>query len=82
MKPIKEIQEICKQPNNIGMDEQEYQVYDRFTTMLWETWKNWADDITREFWGSDEKPDKPTESFVQDYYNNFEFSELQFLNNN
>ena len=43
--------------------------------MLYEAWETWSDDVTREFWEGEEKPDDPTESFREDFYDNFCFEE-------
>lgn len=75
MKTLEQIKEICRRDNNFGMNEEEYKIFDKYTTMLDEAWKEWDDDVTRDFWKDDEKPEKPTESFKEDYYNNFEFEE-------
>lgn len=75
MKTLEEIREICSKENSWGMSEENHKIFDKYSTMLFEAWEQWDDDVTREFWEGEEKPDDPTESFREDFYDNFCFEE-------
>lgn len=75
MKTLEQLKDICSRETNIGMSEEEYRIFDKYTDMLHEAWEEWGDDVTREFWEGEEKPEQPTDSFVEDFYNNFCFEE-------
>ena len=72
MKTLEQIKDICRRENNFGMNIEQCKIFDKYTDMLYETW---SDDVTREFWEGEEKPDDPTESFREDFYDNFCFEE-------
>ena len=75
MKTLEQIKNICRRENNFGMNIEECKIFDKYTDMLYEAWETWSDDVTKEFWESDEKPDEPTDSFKKDFFNNFCFEE-------
>ncbi len=75
MRSIEKIKNICSRENNIGMSEEEYRIFDKYTDMLRDAWENWGDEDTKEFWEGDRKPGMPTDSFREDYFNNFCFEE-------
>lgn len=62
---LEQIKDICSRENNIGMSEEEYRIFDKYTDMLHEAW---------------EESEEPTESFVSEYFNNFCFEdEFEYL---
>lgn len=62
---------------NQNFNEAQYKAYDKFTNGIWYAWENWGDDTTKEFWGGEEKPAKPTAEFVADYISNMDSDELE-----
>lgn len=64
------------QQMNEGFNEQQYHAYDNFTTQMQLAWENWEDDVTREYWGSDEKPTLATREFSEMYIDNATDEEL------
>lgn len=63
---------------NLSVDQ--YRAYDKFTDGIYYAWDNRDDETTKPFWGAEEKPEKPTDSFVEDYINNAdEETELQSI---
>lgn len=75
METLEQIKDICRRENNFGMNIEQCKIFDKYTDMLYEAWETWSDDVTREFWEGEEKPDDPTESFREDFYDNFCFEE-------
>ena len=73
--------EICSRNSNMGMSEREYRVHDKYRDYLFEAWQLWTDEVTREFWEGDKNPELPTKSFEEDFFNNFEFDEIEHLIN-
>ena len=67
MKTLEQIKDICRRENNFGMNIEQCKIFDKYTDMLYEAWETWSDDVTKEFWESDEKPDEPTDSFKKDF---------------
>lgn len=53
--------------SGVWKNEAEYVMIDRYTDALWWAWENWEDEDTKEFWGGDEKPARPTDEF-RDFY--------------
>ena len=39
MKTLEQIKDICSRENNIGMSEEEYKIFDKYTDMLHEAWE-------------------------------------------
>lgn len=72
---LEKIKEICSRRSNEGLTGEEYKIYDRYTDLLYNAWETWGDEITREFWEGDKKPDEPTEPFKEDFFDNFDFEE-------
>lgn len=65
MKTLKQIEDICSRESNIGMSEEEYNdIWDE----AWEAWEAWDDVVTCEFWEGDQKPEQPTNSFIEDFF--------------
>lgn len=80
MRTLEQIKDICSRDNNIGMSEEEYRIFDKYTDMLWDAWQNWDDEDTKEFWEGEKKPAEPTDSFRDDFFNNFCFEdEFEYL---
>lgn len=71
MKTLEQIKDICSRENNIGMSEEEYRIFDKYTDMLHEAWKESEES---------KESEEPTESFVSEYFNNFCFEdEFEYL---
>ena len=68
---LEQIKDICSRENNIGMSEKEYRIFDKYTDMLHEAWKESEES---------KESEEPTESFVSEYFNNFCFEdEFEYL---
>jgi arginyl-tRNA--protein-N-Asp/Glu arginylyltransferase len=71
MKTLEQIKDICSRENNIGMSEEEYKIFDKYTDMLHEAWEESEES---------KESEEPTESFVSEYFNNFCFEdEFEYL---
>ena len=74
----KGLTEIAKAVLWMGLGEDaedigNYDLIEKVSSLINQAWNNWTDDITREYWEAEEKPQTETDSFILDWIENADF---------
>ena len=76
--PFGKLTEDAKAVLSTGLGEDaedigNYDLIEKVSNLINQAWNNWADDLTREFWEGEEKPESETDSFILDWIENADF---------
>lgn len=59
---------------DLNWTSEQFNLLDKIRTSIYWAWGNWENEVLKDFY-SGEKPEDPTEEFIQDWVNNEDFSE-------